>query len=105
MISDAVLREIVSPDLFLSPARPNQTLAVGRIFLGLFLLSLFKQASPQNRERFLLILLLATAILTPNNFAGRDMQHLNRGVSRVHALPTGTAGTANFDSKILRTQL
>src|SRR6202008_3720985 len=46
MISDPVLREIVSPDFFLSAARSDQTPAMGGIFLSLFLLFLFKQPGP-----------------------------------------------------------
>src|SRR5258708_38625437 len=98
MIGDPILREIVGANLFSASARSDETAAMGGIFLGLFLLFLFQQTGPENRQCFLLVFLLAAAVLTTNDLPCRDMQHLNRSVSRLYALSTRSPRTANFDS-------
>ena len=71
------------------------------ILVSLFALFGFEQARPQNIERFFLVLLLAAPVLAANDRASRNVQDLHRRIGRVHPLAARSAGTANFDPKIL----
>src|SRR5258708_15959867 len=98
MIGDPILWEIVGANLFSASARSDETAAMGGIFLGLFLLFLFQQTGPENRQCFLLVFLLATSVLTTNDLPCRHMQHLNPSVSRFSSFSTRSPPTANFAS-------
>src|SRR5689334_4930215 len=100
MISDSILRIIVSADFFLSPAGTNLALpccGIFRLFLALLVL---KQARPQNAERLFLVLLLAASVLATHNPARRNVHHLHGRVGCVHALATGSTGATNFNTQI-----
>ena len=99
MVSDAVLRKVVSADFFFAAARSDLTPAMGGVFLRFFTLFGFEQSRAQNIERFLLVLLLAPPVLAADDCTRGNMQNLHCGVSRVYALAAWSAGAANFDTK------
>src|SRR4029077_7894372 len=102
VVGDAILRKIVSADFFFAATRADLTPAMGRVFLGFFVLFGFEQSGAQNIKRFLLVLLLAPPVLAADDCARGYMQNLHRRIGRVYALAAWSAGAANFNPKLFR---
>src|SRR6185437_7244213 len=102
MVSNTVLRKVVSTYFFLTPAATNKIFTMSRVFLFLFSPLFFQETATEHLEGSFLILLLATAVLAADNFPRGDMQHLASGVRGVYTLSSRTTSPADFNAQILR---
>src|SRR5580765_6529951 len=98
MIGHPILWKIVGTNFFFASAGADLAAPLRTVLLGFLALLSLEQTGAQDRHRFLLVLELATSVLTTNDRVRRNVQDLHGGICRVYALATGAAGARNFDA-------
>src|SRR5215212_809072 len=105
MVGYSSLREVVCADLRRAVAGADLRLAEGAFLLGPFAHLAFQEAGLEDPHRLLLVLELALLVLAGHDQAGWLVRDPDRGVSRVHALASGTAGAVHVDLEVPRVDL
>src|SRR5829696_7925014 len=100
VVGYAPLREVVGADLGRAVARADLGLPQGALLLGPLAHLALQQARLQYPHGLLLVLELALLVLAGDDQAGGLVRDPDRRVRRVHALPTGAAGTVDVDLQV-----
>src|SRR5207342_2157401 len=97
---DAILREIIGPNLVRAIARFHHAAPLVADGIILLLALDIEQPAAQDLERFGAVLELAPLVLTFDDHAGRQMRDLHGAVRRVHALTAGAPGGRDVEAQV-----
>ena len=98
MIGHAILREIVGADALRTVAGADLAFSVGGDGRTLLFHLGLVQPRTQNRQRLVLVFVLAALILTLYDRVGRDMRHADGGRGFVNVLAARAGGAERVDA-------
>src|SRR5215469_7611184 len=105
VIAQAVLREVVGPDLLAAVSGLDHGAALfGQGFLLLFHLDLV-EAGAQHAHAFFTVLDLRFLVLATHHRVGRNVGDTHGGISCIHRLSSRTGGAESVDPQVFRLDL